>query len=220
MIVRNNAGTIRACLESIKPWVDEMIVVDTGSTDNTPDICRELGAKVHHFPWPDSFAIARNESLKYARGRWIFWMDSDDVIDAENGRKLRQLVNSLPLPTSRGEGGSRQPAAANSNVLGYVMQVHCPGNGPDGAHDVTVVDHLKLFRNRPDLRFEGRIHEQVLDSVNRAAGDVVFTDIFVVHAGADHSPRAGNRSFGGTSSSYGSTCANDRITRSCISTWA
>jgi GT2 family glycosyltransferase/tetratricopeptide (TPR) repeat protein/SAM-dependent methyltransferase len=202
MIVRNNAGTVGACLESIKPWVDEMIVVDTGSTDATPDICRELGAEVHHFPWPDSFAIARNESLKYARGQWIFWMDSDDVIDADNGRKLRQLVNSLPLPAGegRGEGGPHRPTVsrsptpgANSNVLGYVMQVHCPGNGSDGAHDVTVVDHLKLFRNRPDLRFEGRIHEQVLDAVNRAAGDVVFTNIFVVHAGADHSPEGRKR---------------------------
>jgi GT2 family glycosyltransferase len=52
MIVRNNAGTIRPCLESIKPWVDEIIVVDTGSTDATPDICRELGAQVHHLPSP------------------------------------------------------------------------------------------------------------------------------------------------------------------------
>jgi tetratricopeptide (TPR) repeat protein len=143
-------------------------------------------------------------------------MDSDDVIDAENGRKLRQLVNSLPLPSpesrrdggpdplpsgeGRAEGGLHQPQLstnpnpANSpNILGYVMQVHCPGNGPDGTHDVTVVDHLKLFRNRPDLRFEGRIHEQVLDAVNRAAGDVAFTDIFVVHAGADHSPQGRKR---------------------------
>lgn len=63
MIVRQNARTIRACLEGIKPWVDELIVVDTGSTDETPDICRELGAQVYHFPWPDSFSIARNESI-------------------------------------------------------------------------------------------------------------------------------------------------------------
>jgi GT2 family glycosyltransferase/tetratricopeptide (TPR) repeat protein len=218
MIVRNNARTIRAALESARPWVDEMIVVDTGSTDATPDICRELGAQVYHFPWPDSFAIARNESLKYAKGEWIFWMDSDDVIDAANGRKLRQLVAELvrvpeterardgkrvetdarcstpsPQPSPRGRGsvapGNPKYKIENpkSTVLGYVMQVHCPGSGADGIHDVTVVDHLKLFRNRPDLRFEGRIHEQVLEAVNRAGGEIVFTDIFVAHAGADHS---------------------------------
>jgi GT2 family glycosyltransferase len=154
MIVRNNAGTIRPCLESIKPWVDEMIVVDTGSTDATPDICRELGAQVYHFPWPDSFSIARNESLKYARGQWIFWMDSDDIIDPENGRKLRELAYRQHDPKN----------------LGYIMQVHCPGKGFDGMHDVTIVDHLKLFRNRPDLRFEGRIHGGCVESRGGAVG--------------------------------------------------
>ena len=177
MIVRNNAGTIRPCLESIKPWVDEMIVVDTGSTDETPEICRELGAQVFHFPWPDSFATARNESLKYAKGEWIFWMDSDDVIDAENGRKLRELANRQHNPKD----------------FGYIMQVHGPGTGFDGMHDVTVVDHLKLFRNRPDLRFEGRIHEQIMEVITRAGGDYVMTSIFVVHAGADRSPEGWKR---------------------------
>src|SRR5207245_2954912 len=56
MIVRDNAGTLKACLESIRPWVDEMIVVDTGSTDKTPVIAQQLGAKVFHFPWCDDFS--------------------------------------------------------------------------------------------------------------------------------------------------------------------
>src|SRR5262249_42970905 len=61
--------------------------------------------------------------------------------------------------------------------------------GPPGdRRDWTVVDHIKLFRNRPDLRFEGRIHEQILPAIQRARGDVAFTDVFVVHSGYDHSP--------------------------------
>ncbi|MBL8799298.1 MAG: glycosyltransferase, partial [Planctomycetia bacterium] len=91
MIVRDSARTLGACLQSIRPWVDEMIVVDTGSRDHTPELAARLGARVVHFPWPDSFAIARNESLRHARGRWVFWMDSDDTIDAANGRQLREL---------------------------------------------------------------------------------------------------------------------------------
>jgi glycosyltransferase involved in cell wall biosynthesis len=173
MIVRDNERTIRACLESILPWVDEMIVVDTGSQDRTPEICRELGAKVIHFPWPDSFSGARNESLRHARGEWIFWMDSDDTIPAECGRRLRELAL-----------GRHDP-----DVWGYIMQVHCPGAGPDGEHDVVVVDHLKLFRNRPELQFEFRIHEQVLGSLRRAGGQVARTDLYVVHSGADHTPQ-------------------------------
>lgn len=168
MIVRDNAGTIGPCLESIRPWVDEMVVVDTGSLDDTPSIARRLGARVGHAPWVDSFAAARNESLRHAAGEWLFWMDSDDTISPENGRKLRELIDR----------------AVPANLLGFVMQVHCPG--PGGTDDLTVVDHVKLFRNRPDLRFEGRIHEQILPAIRRAGGDVEWTDLFVLHSGYDH----------------------------------
>lgn len=167
LIVRDNERTIRPCLESVRPWVDEMVVVDTGSVDRTPEICRELGARVFHWPWRDDFAAARNVSLDQARGEWVFWMDSDDTIPVECGRRLRKLVDG--------------PHAGE--MMGYVLQVHCPGKNSD---DLTVVDHVKLFRNRPDLRFEFRIHEQILPSIRRANGDVAFTEIFVVHSGADH----------------------------------
>lgn len=170
MIVRDSAATLPACLTSIRPFVDEMIVVDTGSTDDTVALARRLGARVYHFPWCQDFAAARNESLRHARGRWIFWMDADDTIDAANGRQLQALARQEPDPA----------------ILGYVMQVHCPG--PEGKDDVTVVDHVKLLRNRPDLRFEGRIHEQVLPAVRRAGGETAWTDLYVVHSGYDHSP--------------------------------
>ena len=62
------------------------------------------------------------------------------------------------------------------------------GRGDDGAHDVTAVDHVKLLRNLPDLRFEGRIHEQILPAIRRLGGEVAWTDLFVVHSGSDHSP--------------------------------
>lgn len=172
MIVRNNEKTLDDCLASIQPWVDEMIVVDTGSTDRTSEIAESYGAKVFAIPWPDSFAIARNESLRRASGEWIFWMDSDDTISRENGQRLRELLSS------------NHP----ENVLGFIMQVHCPNHGSDGACDATIVDHIKLFRNRPDLRFEGRIHEQVMPAIRRAGGEVIWTDVFVEHSGSDQSP--------------------------------
>jgi len=177
LIARNNENTIRPCLESIRPWVDEMVVVDTGSTDKTPEIARELGARVFHFPWCDNFSAARNESLRHARGEWLFWMDSDDTIDSFNGKKLRQLADGLEA----------------TSPLGHVIQVHCPGAGADGLLDVTAVDHVKLIRNRPDLRFEFRVHEQILPAIRRANGEVGWTDIFVVHSGSDHSPEGRRR---------------------------
>jgi GT2 family glycosyltransferase/tetratricopeptide (TPR) repeat protein/2-polyprenyl-3-methyl-5-hydroxy-6-metoxy-1,4-benzoquinol methylase len=172
MIVRDNARTIRPCLESIRPWVDEMVVVDTGSKDETPLIAEQLGAKVFHFPWCDSFSAARNESLRHARGKWVFWMDSDDTIDADNGRRLRQLADT----------------STDQTILGYVVQVHCPGPEEDGHADITAVDHVKLFRNLPELRFDGRIHEQIIPAIRRLGGEIAWTDLFVVHSGYDHSP--------------------------------
>jgi GT2 family glycosyltransferase/SAM-dependent methyltransferase/tetratricopeptide (TPR) repeat protein len=177
MIVRDNERTIDPCLESIRPWVDEIVVVDTGSTDCTPEVCKSYGARLFEFPWCDDFSAARNESLKHARGEWLFWMDSDDTIPAECGRKLRALADG-PHP---------------DKIAGYIMQVHCPAPGDDGHVDVTVVDHLKLIRNRPDLRFSGRIHEQLLPAIRNAGGDVAWTDIYVVHSGSEHSPEAFQR---------------------------
>ena len=69
-----------------------MIVLDTGSLDDTAEIARQFGAKVFHFPWVDSFSAARNESLRLATGEWLFWMDADDVIDEANGRGFQQLM--------------------------------------------------------------------------------------------------------------------------------
>lgn len=169
MIVRDNESIIGRCIEGIRPFVDEMIVVDTGSKDRTPTICADLGAKVFRFPWIDDFAAARNESLRLANGDWIFWMDSDDTIPAHQGAKLRALVD-----------GNHDP-----NCFGYVMQVHCMGQNQKAT---TIVDQIKLLRNRDDLRFEFRIHEQILGAIRRAGGLVNFTDIYVEHLGSVLSP--------------------------------
>ncbi len=175
MIVRDASRTLEPCLTSIRPWVNEMIVVDTGSVDESPEIAARLGAQLFHSPWCDDFSAARNESLRYARGDWVFWMDADDTIDADNGRKLRSLVD----------------APHDAAVWGYVVQVHCPA--AHGSPDFTAVDHVKLFRNCPDLRFEGRIHEQILPAIRRKQAEVAWTDLFVVHSGSDQSPEGQRR---------------------------
>jgi GT2 family glycosyltransferase/2-polyprenyl-3-methyl-5-hydroxy-6-metoxy-1,4-benzoquinol methylase/tetratricopeptide (TPR) repeat protein len=172
IIVRNNAKFIVECLASIRPYVDEMIVVDTGSTDKTAELAQSLGARVYHFPWCDSFSAARNESLKHARGEWIFWMDSDDIISPECGRDLRALVYQ------------EHP----ENRMGFIVQVHCIGAGSDGHRQVTKVDHVKLIRNHPQIRFEFRMHEQVMGAIRRVGGEIAWTDLYVTHANYDHTP--------------------------------
>lgn len=177
MIVRDSSRTLGECLDSIRGWVDEIIVVDTGSIDDSRAVARDFGAHVFEFPWVDDFAAARNESLRHAKGQWLFWMDSDDTIDEDNGRELRALANGQHA----------------SKTLGYVVQVQCPAKDDEGIEHSTVVDHVKLIKNDPRIRFEGRIHEQVLPSIRRAGGAVEWTDLFVVHSGSDHSPKGKQR---------------------------
>lgn len=83
MIVKNEQETLAKCLNSVKGIVDEMIIVDTGSTDKTPKIAQQFGAKVHSFNWCDDFAKARNASLSYATGQWILVLDADEILDPE-----------------------------------------------------------------------------------------------------------------------------------------
>ena len=104
-------------------------------------------------------------------------MDSDDTITPECGRKLRELAYS----------------DVDSSILGFVVQVHCPGGGDGGDLDVTAVDHVKLIRNQPALRFEGRIHEQILPAIRRERGEVAWTDLYVVHSGSDRSEEGQER---------------------------
>lgn len=127
-------------------------------------------------------------------------MDSDDVIDGVQGERLRQLVNSTHKPT----------------CSGYVMQVHCPSADPGVT---TVVDHVKLIRNRRDLRFEHRIHEQILPSIRRAGETVEFTDIFVVHHGSIQTQRSGNENCSVIFEFFSLICRSSPITRSFCSTW-
>src|SRR5580698_3849853 len=95
MIVRHEEADLQACLDTAADLVNEIIVVDTGSTDGTMDIARRNRARVFAFPWCDNFAAARNESIRRATGDWIFWLDADDRIEDASGPKLKALFASL-----------------------------------------------------------------------------------------------------------------------------
>src|SRR5882757_3140262 len=81
MIVRNEENNLPRCLESVRGLFDEIVVVDTGSTDRTAEIARSFGARVFDFVWVDDFAAARNAALARARGAYAFWLDADDRLD-------------------------------------------------------------------------------------------------------------------------------------------
>lgn len=92
MIVKNEQEMLPNCLVSIKDAVDEIIIVDTGSTDNTVNIAKNFGAKVYYHQWNDSFSEARNHSLKYATGDWILYIDADEELEQADIPILRKAV--------------------------------------------------------------------------------------------------------------------------------
>jgi glycosyltransferase involved in cell wall biosynthesis/tetratricopeptide (TPR) repeat protein len=173
MIVKNEEHNLPACLGSVVGLFDEMIVVDTGSSDRTRELADRAGARVFDFPWVDSFAAARNESLRHATGDWVFWMDADDRLDPENRERLRALLTGL-----------QEENAA------FVMKCLCVPREGSGA--ATVVDHVRLFRRDPQLRWRYRVHEQILMALRERKTDVRWADVVIHHVGyQDPSRREG-----------------------------
>jgi GT2 family glycosyltransferase/tetratricopeptide (TPR) repeat protein len=164
MIVRNEEANLPACLASAEGLCDEIIVVDTGSTDRTREVAAALGARVYEFAWVDSFAAARNESLRHATGDWVFWLDADDRLPPESRDRLRGLF-----------------AALGAEHACYAMKCVCLPDPVSGA--TTVVDHVRLFRNDPAVRWRYRVHEQILPAVRQAGGEVRWADVAIHHVG-------------------------------------
>ena len=172
MIVRDEEANLPACLGSARGLFDEVVVVDTGSADRTREIAREHGARVFDFVWVDDFAAARNAALARATGDYAFWLDADDVLDPPERAKLQNLVAGL------------RPG----DDAAYVVKCLCD-DGPGGGR--TVVDHVRLFPLREEVRWTYAVHEQILPAVRRAGIPVRWTDAVVRHTGyADPAVRA------------------------------
>ena len=100
MIVKNEAKNLPQCLTSVQGIFDEMIIVDTGSTDNTIEVARKFTSTIHHFTWIHDFAAARNFAFSRATGDYIMWLDADDILTNEDAAKLRMLKQKLSLDTT------------------------------------------------------------------------------------------------------------------------
>ena len=165
LIARNEERLLADCLESVKGVCSQIVVVDTGSTDRTVEIARAHGADVHTFPWNGSFADARNESLRHARGKWVLVLDADERLEA----------------TSR---DALLAAAGDSRADGWSLALHSvmPGNGTSAGQEF-IHRVCRLFRNRPEYRFQGRVHEVVEPAILDSGGFVAALGVRVTHLG-------------------------------------
>ncbi|SBO44804.1 glycosyltransferase [Cyanobium sp. NIES-981] len=141
MVVRNEEARLEACLSSVAGFVDEMVLLDTGSTDATVSIAQRCGAVVHSLPWPGDFAPARNEALRHVSGDWVLVLDADEQLLESARRPLRQLL--------------QEPDLLLVNLLRFER----------GARQSPYSSVSRLFRRHPAIQWSGAYHAQVDDSV-------------------------------------------------------
>lgn len=142
MIVKDEEEMLPGCLAAVSGHVDEMIVVDTGSSDRTRQIARDHGATLIEYPWTGSFSEARNVSLDAASSEWVIYLDADEHVVDDDARHLH--------------------AIARKRWLEGVHLVETNFTGLEDMGGQTTHLALRMFRNRPEYRFEGIVHEQKL----------------------------------------------------------
>lgn len=153
MIVKNEEKVLKRCLNSVKDIVDEIIIVDTGSTDKTKEIAKNFTDKVLDFKWIDDFSKARNYSFSNATKDYILWLDADDVITKENKNKIQKLKNTLNKNT-------------DIVMMRYVTSIN---------------PHFSYYRERllkreKEYKWKSPVHEVI-----ELTGNIIYTDIEIHH---------------------------------------
>ena len=146
VIVRNEEKNLPRWLHCMQDLADEMVIVDTGSTDKTVELARESGARVFSFPWINDFAAAKNFAIDKARGKWVFLLDADEYWEDKDFPIIRKTLREYEN---------------KAHIIGFV----CNRVNIDADHDNRVLNesmHIRIMRNLPGLRYVGAIHEQLV----------------------------------------------------------
>jgi glycosyltransferase involved in cell wall biosynthesis len=159
MIVKNESENLKKLLPIVKGMVDEIVVVDTGSTDDTKQVAESFGAIVYDFPWCDDFSAARNESISHCTKDYVLWMDGDDYIERQDIAKLKWFLKDNP---------------DRAVFLGLLDK--------RWDRDFQSVQ-LRVFPNNKGIKFEGKVHEQLSFSVEGMGMKYATCDITVYHLG-------------------------------------
>jgi glycosyltransferase involved in cell wall biosynthesis len=181
MVVKNEQVTLGPCLNAVKSIADEIIVVDTGSTDRTPDIAGIFGARVFSFDWKDDFSAARNYSLEKATGDWILILDADEIIAREDLIHAKHAIQSC----------KNRPTAFSMETRNYTHVANAFGwQANDGRYPLQEAGlgwfpslKIRLFPRLPNINFSFPVHELVEPSVRAAGLQIVRSEIPIHHYG-------------------------------------
>ncbi len=181
MIVKNEEKNLARCLLSVKDLVDEIIIVDTGSTDRSQQIAEVFGARVYQHPWHDDFSEARNISLAHASGKWIFILDADEVIARQDHEALLQIIRNPDAPA----------CAYSLMTRNYTDDVGTQGwqandghySGEQAGSGWNPSEKVRLFPNDPRICFENPVHELVEPALRRAGIPIKKCPVAVHHYG-------------------------------------
>lgn len=175
MIVRDEADHLPRCLNSVVPVSDEIIIVDTGSTDGSQEIARSYGAKVFEHPWQKDFSLHRNQSIGYARSDWILQIDADETLSEVSAPGLRNLLSSAP-----------------ESLNGYLVRIE---NLDRRGQRNAMFYYPRMYRNRIGVVYKSSVHNQVI-----IPGRLAHSDIVLYHHGYDLEPEKMAKKIGRTES--------------------
>lgn len=161
LIVRNESYFLERCLSAAREFVDEIVVVDTGSTDNTREIASRFTDRVLDYQWHDHFADARNYSIQHASGDWVIVLDADEVIEPGHWRELRSLIAATNKDAFFLEQRNYSHEPANESWI--PIPERTPYTRDYKGYKPNPIG--RLFRNNGQIRYSGRVHEVIDRSI-------------------------------------------------------
>ena len=160
MIVKNEEHNLGNCLDSIHDLMDEIIIVDTGSTDKTIEVASKYTDKIYHFDWINDFSAARNYSFSKATKEYVMWLDADDIIEEESRTGLKNLKKNL------------------DKKVDIVLMDYRHGYDDDG-HFSMVMLRERLFKRSKGFKWKNKVHEVIDFDQNKV--NLLICDIYVTH---------------------------------------
>lgn len=157
MIVKNEQEVIARCINSVIEIIDEIIIVDTGSTDDTVDIVKELGAKVYEIEWEDNFAKARNYAFSKATNDYILWLDADDILNPNDIGKFKKLKDTLD-------------DSIDAVTMSYILAMDDNGN------ILNSLRRNRLVKRDNNFQWIGEVHEYL-----NVYGKVFHSEVSIIH---------------------------------------